>query len=170
MEDLRDAASPNGRYRVRAVESGTPSRITYDIVSARTGAVLHRFLSSYQPESGSGDWAWEHTTEAEVSWSPDSHYVAIDEQVHRYIGEVLLAEVGDVTRAINLPEKLLIARTRLDWDRYRIRLRDGWTSPRELSLGVAGKVITGTLGGDRRTYKHVEFHFVLRIRRGEATI
>ena len=169
-QELRDAASPNGRYPVRAVESGFPSRISYDIVSVPRGALLHRFPSSYQPDEGSGDWSWEHTTDAEISWSADSRYVAIDEQVHRYIGEVLLAEVGAVTRSIRTPAKTLIARTKLDWDRYRIRIRDGWLSQSDLSLGLAGKVVTSILDDGRRTYKHIQFHFVLRLSRGKATI
>ena len=169
-EDLDHAVSPNGRYTVKAVQKGNPSRISYDIVSTRSGALLHRLPSSYQPDDEADDWSWRHAMEAEVSWSPDSRYVAIDEQVHRYIGEVLLAEVRDVSRSIPVPADSLIKRTKRDWDRSRIRIADGWSSPRDLSLRVAGKVVESVLDDGRETYKHVSFRFVLRLNRGKAVI
>jgi hypothetical protein len=168
--ELREARSPDGRYRINVVEHGSPGRISCDIVSLRTGALLHRFPSSYQPDDLAENWAWEHAVDAEVSWSNDSRYVVIDEQVHRYIGRVLLAEVGNVTRTIPIPEKTLITRTQREWDRYRIRVREGWLSPREISLGLAGRIITGVLEDGRRTHKHVQFHFVLRIQGTKAII
>jgi hypothetical protein len=169
-QELRQAVSPDGRYTVKAVESGTPLRISYDIVSVRTGARLHRFSSSYQPEKGAGDWDWEHTIDAEVSWSPDSRYVALDEQVHRNMGEVLLAEVGENTRGIPMPEKAVIKRTQLDWDRYRIRLRDGWRAPQDLSLSIAGQVSTGVRADGRTALRRLQVNFILRFSGGRARI
>ena len=170
VQELREAASPNRRYAVKAVEKGNPVQISYEIVSRRSGAVLLRLPSSYQPEEGEGDWSWEHTIQAEVSWSTDSRYVAIDEQVHRYIGDVLVAEVGEVNRSIRIPEESLVARTGRSWSRYRVRLREGWLPNGRLALGLAGKVVASTDENQISTYKHIQFRFLLRFKHGKAAI
>ena len=163
-ETLENSPSPNHRYGVQVVEKGTRALIAYDIVRKKGGALLHRFESSYQFEEGElQDRSWNHSTEAEIAWSPDSHYVSIDEQVHRYIGEVLLAEITrQGARSIKLPESAIVAATKRHWDRYRIRSQRGWISADEVSLVLAGK--------EAESSKYWYFEVVLRIRAGRAFV
>ena len=106
-----------------------------------------------------------------VYWSGNSRYVAIDEEVYRYGGTVLLAEINrGVVRPILLPEKLILARTHPRWDRNRIKVQKGWVSAHDLSLAVAGTVITGESPDGRRTYSHRTFEVLLHVQGGRATL
>ena len=171
---LEDGVSPNHRYRVQAAE--TPKHhLTYQIVRRRDGSVIHSIETSYQPEEGElPGWSWNHSTEAEVSWSEDSRYVAIDEQVHHYIGEFLLVEIDrGHARNIAIPEKAMLARTRLHWDRSHIGSQfeqTTWASPHLLNLEMAGEVITNTFDDGRFTSEQARFNFTLRVDHGRATI
>jgi hypothetical protein len=139
--ELEDGTSPNHRYRVQVAERGRPPHITYDIIRVRDGVSVHRVYSSYQRDEGElPDWSWNHATEAGVAWSADSRYVSIDEQVHRYAGEVLLAESTRTgVRDIKFPMQAVLRATKGTWDRYRIRHERGWISHDLLSLRFAGK-------------------------------
>jgi hypothetical protein len=167
---LHDGLSPNGRFCVVVSESAR-KRITYDIISVRTGAILHRFTGSFQPvKDEPPDWSWNQT-DAVVYWSADSRHVAIDEEVYRYGGTVLLAEISrSGVRSIVLPEKLILAQTHPRWDRHRVKVQNGWVSAHELSLVVAGTVITGELPDGRRAYTHRTFEASLHVQRGRATL
>jgi hypothetical protein len=162
--------SPNGRFGVRVFERRQGAELSYEIFERRNGAVLHRFASSFQPDGESGDWDWKHAIDAEVSWSADSRYVVIDEQTHRYMGKTLIAEIGARNRSILIPERAIIKRIGLPWDRYRIRVRGGWFSSDRLSLVVAGQVIQGTLDDGRLRYERLKVHFVLWLLNGRAVI
>lgn len=163
-EPLEDSVSPNHRYRLQAVERGTPPQITYDLVRRRNGALLHRFESGYQPEEGElSNWSWNHSTGAQVDWSPDSRYVAIDETVHRYSGEVLMAEITrHGVRRIELPESAILTATKRHWDRHHIGFQEGWISADEISLLLAGK--------EAETFKSLYIKVVLRVRVRKAVV
>ncbi|HKP93046.1 MAG TPA: hypothetical protein VJS88_04050 [Chthoniobacterales bacterium] len=161
---LKNGTSPDGRYRVEVVETGTPPQITYDLLRRQDGALLHRFESSYQPQPGElRDWAWHHSTDANIDWSSDSRHFSIDEQVHHYIGEVLLAEISSRgARQIKLPERAIVAATKRRWDRQRIRHRRGWITADMLSLVLAGL--------EASSYRSWYFEAILRIRGGKAEV
>lgn len=132
--NLDNSRSPDGRLCVRVSENAA-HHITYDLVATRTGAVLHRLPGSFQPEEGERpNWAWNQT-DAQVDWSSDSRYVAIAEEVYRYIGTVLLAEVrpGGV-RSIQVPADLIMAGTHLRWDKLHLSVERGWLADHDLSL------------------------------------
>jgi hypothetical protein len=161
---LEDSLSPNHRYRVQVAESGKRTRIIYQIVRRRDASVIHSIESSYQPQEGElPDWSWNHSTEAEVSWSSDSRYVSIDEQVHNYIGEVLLAEITESgAQDITLPADAILLATKRQWDRHRIRHRRGWISDDRISLVFAGQ--------EAQTYKQIYLEIILRIEAHKATV
>ena len=93
-EPLEEGISPNRRYQVQVAQRGASPQITYDLIRRGDGALLRRFASSYQPEEGEmPDWSWNHSARATIAWSPNIHYVSIDEEVHHYVGKVLLAEM-----------------------------------------------------------------------------
>jgi hypothetical protein len=167
-----NGTSPNGQFRVRAAQVNS-SEITYDIVRNSGSAVLHRTPSSYQAEEGAGDWPWNESVDAEIHWSKDSRYVVIDEQVHNYIGNVFIVFVRH-GRAdpIALPEHEILARTRLHWDRYRIRVpaTDAWSSPDHLLLLLAGQIRSGTLPDGSTTYEHRSFDIEIHVNKRRTTI
>lgn len=169
---LVNGTSPNGRFRVQATQRDA-GEITYDIVRTGDSAILHRIRSSYQPEEGAGDWPWDESVEAEIHWSDDSRYVVIDEQVHNYIGDVFIISVRpDQADSILLPEHEILARTKLHWERHRIRVdRFGsWPSPHRLSLSLAGQVLLDSLPNGRTTYEHRYFDVELDVDKNRATI
>jgi hypothetical protein len=163
-EKLEGGESPDGRYRVQVVEQGSLRDITYELVRTRHDTVLHRFWSSYQPDEGElPDWSWNHSCDATVSWSPDSHYFAIGEAAHRYEGTVLLAEVTRRRiREISLPEQSMLRATNREWHRQMFHLEDGWISDDRVSIGFVGR---------RSEDKDVSrFKMVLRIKAGRAVL
>lgn len=179
-EPLRDSISPDHSYELRVSERGERHHITYDIVRRDDGHVLLQVESSYQPEESSGEsaisesdvhWPWEMTTEAEIHGTSDSRYVAIDEQVHNYIGQVLIVSLGrGHASQVLLPEKQILARTRLHWDRERIRVRDGFSASHVLTLWLAGHVVKAALPDGRNSYEHRAFEIDLQVRKHGATI
>lgn len=143
-----------------------PGNITYNLVRITDAAILHKTQSSYQPEEGAGDWPWDESVDAEIHWSDDSRYVVIDEQVHNYIGDVFIIAVRhNRAETIALPVEAILARTKLHWDRYRIRVAGirGWSSAHRLSLSLAGQVRSGTLPDGRGEYEHRTFAIELDV-------
>jgi hypothetical protein len=169
--ELQGGQSPDGRLTVLVSESPR-SRISYQIVSLRSHSVLKRFPSTYQPFADeSTGWSWHEAAGAEVRWSPDGHYVAIDEDTYHHAGEVLLAEVrGRTVRSIPLPERAIIAGTHQKWDRYRIRVQEGWVSGRDLSLHLGGYAVQDYLPDGRHTFVNRSFEVQLRVHRGRVTL
>jgi hypothetical protein len=177
---LRDSISPDERYQLRVSERGGRHHITYDIVRRDTGRVLLEFDSSYQPEESAGEaavsesdvrWPWEMSTDAEIHWTPDSRYVAIDEQAHNYIGQVLIVSfAGDQAEQVAVPEKEILARTGLYWERERIRVRTGFSASHVLSLWLAGSVVTSTLPDGQRTYRHRAFAIDLQLKKHKVRV
>lgn len=177
---LRASISPDERYQLRVSERGEQHHITYDLVRRDNGRVLLELNSSYQPEESAGEavvsesdvqWPWEMSTDAEIHWTPDSRYVAIDEQVHNYIGQIFIISLaGDQAEEVVVPEHEILARTGLYWERERIRVRAGFSASHVLSLWLAGSVVTSTLPDGRRTYGHRAFAIDLQLKKHKARI
>lgn len=169
-ETLQDGISPNGRFHIVASQNAH-KRISYD-VELRASAVLHRFISTYQPEPDEApDWAWDEAISAEVYWSPDSRYVAIDEPPYNHGGTVFLAAVrGDAVQTIAVPGAAMVAATHAHWDRYRTRVHAGWTSPHDLSLVLGGYAITEFLPDGRHVSYDRTFEICLHIAHGRAEV
>jgi hypothetical protein len=161
---LQNSVSPDHRYRIQVAETGNGSHIWYQIVRTRDSSIIHSIPSSYQPEEGElEDWSWNHSTDAEVAWSAGGHYVSIDEQVHRFIGEVLIVQITrGSARDIKVPEDAMITATKHLWDRHRIRVMRGWISDDRISLVLAGR--------ERQTYSDLYFEIILHIKAGKASI
>jgi hypothetical protein len=156
---LVNGTSPNREFRVEVAQVD-PGNITYRLVRIADAAILLETTSSYQPEEGAGDWPWDESVDAEIHWSDDNRYVVIDEQVHNYIGNVFIVAVRhDRAETIPLPKEEILARTRLHWDKFRIRVAGlrGWSSAHRLSLSLAGQVRSGTLPDGRGVYEHRTF-------------
>ena len=168
---LKGGQSPDGQFTVLVSES-PHQRISYEIVALPSHSVLKRFRSTYQsfPDELQ-DWSWHEAAGAEVRWSLDGHYVAIDEDTYYHAGQVLLAEVtGRIVRSISLPKRAIIAGTQRKWDRYRIRFLDGWVSERDLSLHLGGYAVQDYLPDGRHTFVNRSFEVQLRVHRGRATL
>lgn len=168
---LVDGTSPNRQFRVQVSQSRS-ALMTYRIVRTSDSAILHRVMSSYQPEEGEmPDWAWSHASDAEIHWSDDSHYLVIDEQVHNYIGKVFIISVTPQhAETVAFPEKEILACTKLNWDRHRVRVGGGWSSGHHLSVSLAGQVRSGTLVDGRAIFEHRVFEIELQVRHRTATV
>jgi hypothetical protein len=169
--ELRGGKSPDGRLTV-LVSENSRKRINYEIVALPSHSVLRKFPSTYQPFADeSPDWSWHEATGAEVCWKADGHYLAIDEDTYHHAGHVLLAEIkGRSVRSIPLPERAIIAATGQKWDRYRIRIQEGWVWRRELSLHLAGYAVQTYLPDGRHTFVNRSFEVQLRVRKGHAMV
>jgi hypothetical protein len=167
---LVNGLSPNRRLQVRVEQAA--DKISYELVRIQDGEVLHRMLSSYQPEEGdASDWAWSEAADAEIHWSPDCHYVLIDEQVHHYIGHVLILSVFDGdAKEVELPERQMLACTGINWDRYRIRVNTDVSSSHVVALWLAGTAPSGALPDGRVTYEHHSFEIEIRLKGRKAII
>jgi hypothetical protein len=169
--ELQGAESPDGRFTVLVSES-PHKRISYAIVALPSHTVLERFLSTYQPSADeSPNWSWHEAAGAEVRWSPDSHYVAIDEDTYFHAGQMLLAEIRKgMVRSIPLPERVIIRGTHQKWDRYRIRIQEGWVSRRDLSLYLGGYAVRDYLPDGRHVSFNRSFEVRLQMHAGRATL
>ena len=154
------------------VSETSRKRISYEIVALPSSSVLKKFPSTYQPFADeSPDWSWHEAARAEVCWKADGHYLAIDEDTYHHAGQVLLAEVrGRRVHSIPLPERAIVAATHQKWDRYRIRIREGWVWKRELSLDLAGYAVQTYLPDGIHTFVNRSFEVQLRVRKGRATL
>jgi hypothetical protein len=169
--ELQGGESPDGRFTVLVSESPY-KRISYTIVGLPSHAVLERLLSTYQPFADeSPHWSWHEAAGTEVRWSPDSHYVAIDEDTYFHAGQVLLAEMRKgVVRSVPLPERAIIAGTHQKWDRYRIRIQEGWLSERDLSLHLGGYAVRDYLPDGRHVSFNRSFEVRLQMHGGRARL
>lgn len=164
---------PDGRHWVRAVESGTPPRITYELYDVRTEQVVQRLSSSYQAQGADRDSAWKRATGTEFSCSPDGRYLVIEENAKDPLdrdGRVLIVEIRDKARPIPFPDEELLSGSALAWTRHRIHRGKGWLSANELSLVIAGSVAADASGDGPPIERRVVIDFVLRIDDGRATI
>lgn len=169
-QDVQRGESRDGRYAV-VLSENSRHRITYDVVMRTGGSVLHRVVSNYQPAREVEEWARHEAASAEVYWSPTSKYVAIDEAPYHHGGEVFLAKIdGEKVRDIRLPREAIVAATHCQWDRYRIRVKQGWLSDRELSLTLGGYAVREFLSGGRRISFDRTFDIRLRLERGGAVL
>ena len=167
---LSDVVSRDGRYRVVVAESPR-HRITFDIVTQPGGSILHRVVSNYQPYPDTETLARHEPANVEVYWSPESNYVAIDEAAYHHGGEVFLAEMRrGKTREVGLPREAIVAATGRQWDRYRIRVEEGWVSEEELSLTLGGDAVQSYLPDGRHTLLNRTFEVRLWIHEGRATL
>jgi hypothetical protein len=117
------------------------------VIDSDTGKLLLRIPSSYQPEEGEEEFAWSHATDAELYWSNTSHWLFIDEQNHNYIGEVILVALnGNRVWLMPLRDELIQRKTGQKWDKHRIRVEEYHDSDTEITLGIAGTVLTDIPG------------------------
>lgn len=136
---LEGGVSPNGKFEVLmfvASDKHADPRMGYVVMSRSPARTLLRIPSSYDDPSNHFDLA--HTSDAKVAWSPDSRFVAIDEAVHRFIGELLLVRVSaHHASLLVVPREAILRRSNERWDRESIH-EPQWTSPRDLSVYLHG--------------------------------
>ncbi|MEY2564837.1 MAG: hypothetical protein QOH88_3030 [Verrucomicrobiota bacterium] len=126
--------SPDAQITVFVEQADTPhAAVRYVFRDRRSGAVLGRVKSSYQPEEGDdSDFAWELSHPSWIYWRGDSQYVAIDEANHNHMGTVVLARrLKDSFRQIPVSEERLMAYTKQPWDRARLFFGDDCFLPHD---------------------------------------
>jgi len=118
-EALPESTSPDKHYRVVVAEIG--GRISYHINDTSDGTTLFALLSSYQADSGSGDWGLRQSLGATVNWRKDSRCVAIDEANHNRIGTVLIARrTRKGFQQVPVSSDALMRASKQPWERGRL--------------------------------------------------
>jgi hypothetical protein len=135
---LPDSTSPDHRYRVTVTE--VSGRIAYHLTEAERGKSVLSLRSSYQPDRGSGDWAFQQSLGATVYWRKDSQSVAIEEANYRTIGTVLIARrTPQGFRRVPLDADALMRESKMPWERGR-PFFGAWGTRGTFTVGLNGLI------------------------------
>lgn len=127
--------------------------LAYAISSTAANTPLIEIPSTYQ-ETEEG--ALAHS--GEIYWSPNSCFVAMDEENIRFRGNLFIVALAEGNaHRVELPN--FLGQTGDQWERYRIRVHKGWITPDCLSLLLGGQVTTATPG----VYETISYEIVLRL-------
>jgi hypothetical protein len=119
QEALPSSVSPDKHCRVVVVQSA--EGIFYQIKDTSNGTTLLYLRSSYQPETGAGDWGFRESMGATVYWRKDSCGVALDEDNYRRSGTVLVARrTPNGFQQVPISVEALLQASKQPWVRGRL--------------------------------------------------
>ncbi len=138
---LNGGTSPTGHYEIK-LRSGKG----LEYLLLRDGKRIASATSSYHSTSDDGGFALKQAGDAEIHWNKEETFVAVDEANHRFIGDVLVFNLGSGT-VLEVSPLIMERKIVKKVDRMRVRVGQGWTGPKTLELAVGGieKTDSGSL-------------------------
>ena len=139
---LLGSESPDGRFEVYAVESGTENPARLELRDKSTGTAVFDLGSSRWMDAPSGHTLPSNT---EISWSPDSCFMAVKMRDSKNSSSVSFYKLADGTVTKVPPPQFLDAiREELNFEfsgRFYFETPVKWESPEQVLMNVKGNTV-----------------------------
>ncbi len=157
------STSPDGKYSI-AVEQDEQLGLVFRWWQLQPEHLLLQIKSSYQPASPNDTSARVDTEAAQVHWSSDSRFVAIDEYNLRFKGAVFAATLTAPEKAeqLNIPLGDIVKVAGERWARFRLYVGTGWLADGGLSLTLVGSAFADKIAGEERIEGDIGYDIVVK--------